>query len=180
MTHLIACVAVQPPMIASSSISSPLRGQTVNNVQVQTHEGPLDLMSLAQGHFLLVTLFLPQCVACGQVSQLLNQIMESDLTGQVKVIGVCVAPSGCVQMRDFVTRYRPRYQMTKLLSTLRRVEGRGDLLFGPVVAVPITYLIDQRGRLIEAFRGLFPIQYVIKTIRSDAYSPLTTLEPSIP
>ena len=170
---ITGCVAVQAPILTAPSTPKIEPGARVRPIQLIYRGEPSDLPSLTDGGLLILTLFKPSCSACGEISQVLSQIKLTLADHPLSVVGLCVEANGCVQIREFNEKYRPRYALTQLppSASIRLDES---MPFGEVSAVPTTYLIDSKGILIESFPGSLPPQYVITLLKRHSSEPLSS------
>ena len=175
---ITGCVAVQAPILTDPSSPKVEPGSKVRPIQLIYRGEPSDLSSLTDNAPLLLTLFKPSCSTCGEISQTLSQIKLTLVDHPLSVVGLCVEANGCVQLREFNEKYRPRYVLTQLPPY---ASSRLDdfMPFGKVSAVPTTYLIDSQGTLIESFHGSLPLQYVITLVERHSSKPLSP-KPSEP
>ena len=165
---LPSCLSLDPPILATSSqpilTQKELKISSNSPFVINFGKKSLTIPQQQQNGPILLTFFIPNCEPCGRLVRLLNQIQSQFSEQELTLLGACIAPSGCIQLKDFIATYKPLYPngQSELPYATRTQTKQGP--FGTIVAVPTTYLLDSTGSLIESFHGSLPLQYVIKLI----------------
>ena len=170
---LTACLSISPPSLAPSSLqqSKPSSVQHAFSKTIpfiiNMGKERLILPKVDQDKPIILTFFTPNCEPCGIVTRTLNQLKNQEIANDVELYGVCIASRGCIQLREFISTYRPLYPTGYSELSFKAETQMREGPFGPVIAVPITYLVSSNGKLIESFNGSLPLQYVIKLIKQQ-------------
>ena len=148
--HLCACGGPPPP---PSSPAAP--SQRARAVRLKSPTGEpralLELASEGGRRGVVVHLFTSWCQPCLNAIPALNALQAR--APQVKVVGVCVEGRGCPHLDELRRLFSPEYDI--YLGDERLL--RGDGLFGEVLGLPTTLLIDAEGRLVARAQGAVPV-----------------------
>ena len=158
----------QPQAQSKSSKGNPARVITFN-----ASEGRSISLSDYQGAPVFMYVFTTWCQACVQDLPRLNQMSAQLKSYGVEVIAVCAEGRGCPRLKE-VTRQR-EFSFKMWVGDLLLARGEGP--YGPVLGVPVSYLIDSKGYLIDRFRGRPPLHYVMEilsNLQSSSSTPSTT------
>ena len=101
-------------------------------------------------------IFTTWCRPCLEEVSKLNQLQRA--APHVKVIGVCVEGRGCPRLADFKRLTRAEYELFTGDQALVRGEGP----YGMLSSVPVTFVIDAKGREVIRFDGQIPLTYATK------------------
>ena len=100
--------------------------------------------------------FTTWCRPCLEEVKALNALQAS--APHVKVIGACVEGRGCPRLSDFKRLAHAEYELLTGDQSL----VRGDGPFGHIPGVPVTFIIDAKGREVIRFDGRIPLTYATK------------------
>ncbi len=112
--------------------SGPLRGLHGGTVSVEQH----------RGRVLLVNFFASDCLPCVEEVPLLARLQREHAADGFDVLGVSLDLYGALTTELFVQRYGVKYPVA--LATKEMFAGRTP--FGPLPALPMSVLLDRRGR----------------------------------
>lgn len=101
-------------------------------------------------------IFTTWCRPCHKEVAQLNLLQAR--APNVKVVGVCVEGRSCPRLKDFRKLTGARYEL--LIADQALVRGEGP--YGALPSVPVTYLIDAKGRPVIRFDGRLPLSYATK------------------
>jgi len=101
-------------------------------------------------------IFTTWCQPCLEEVKRLNALQAS--APHVKVIGACVEGRGCPRLSDFKRLTHAEYEL--LIGDQSLVRGDGP--FGYIPSVPVTYIIDAKGREVIRFDGRIPLTYATR------------------
>ena len=106
--------------------------------------------------------FATWCDPCLVEVPAFNALVEgSDAVKGLAVVGVALDLDGRQIVEPFVKYMNIKY--TVALADESTLNGRTP--FGPVQAIPVSFLVDAAGRHVESFVGLTPIDYVRRRAR---------------
>lgn len=126
------------------------RSLTLQDITRRKREG-------GQGYAgVLMHIFTTWCRPCLQEVKSLNALHAQ--ARHVKVIGVCVEGRGCPRLSDFQRLTHAQYELYIADQSLVRGEGP----YHVIPSVPVTYLIDAKGREVIRFDGQIPLTYATK------------------
>ena len=114
-----------------------------------------------RGKPLVVTVFTSWCQPCLSVLQQLDATREHALfVDAFNVVAISVDKQLKPVVQAFLEELDVRYPV--LIADQKMLHGHGP--FGRYVAVPVTYLLDADGRLIESFEGNAPVEYIARRV----------------
>ena len=161
---LVSCIALQKPNLAKSSLPISQVGQRLNN-NFQLYERQALLPLTNQGQITILTLLNTNCSPCGEVVRQLN-ILKQEPDLQFTLYGMVVYNNDPIVIKDIKVNYRPLFPIASVQGGLRTINIKQSLPFNEISTVPVTYLIDEDGHLLESFLGSLPLRYILKLIRS--------------
>lgn len=118
---------------------------------------------------IIMHIFTTWCRPCLEEVNSLNLLQQQ--APHIKVIGVCVEGRSCPRLEDFKRLTHASYELYVADASL----VRGDGPYGSIPSVPVTYLMDSKGRQVIRFDGHIPLTYATKL--TVPLSPLA--EPSV-
>ena len=122
--------------------------------------GDHDALSDHKGKPLILHVFTTWCRPCLNEVYRLNQLNREGKKKGYMVLGICAEGRGCPRLKDFQRLTKAEYPLR--VGDLALTQGEG--LFEKILGIPLTYLIDYKGRVIECFHGRIPLMYAMKEI----------------
>ncbi len=114
-----------------------------------------------RGKPLVVTVFTSWCQPCLSVLQQLDATREHALfVDAFNVVAISVDKELKPIVQAFLEELDVRYPV--LIADQEMLHGHGP--FGRYLAVPVTYLLDAEGSLIESFEGNAPVEYIARRV----------------
>lgn len=166
-SNLASCIALQKPNLVKPSLPNSQLGQRLNsNFQLYDRQEPLDLSTKEQ--VTILTLLNTNCSPCEEVVRQLN-ILKQEPSLRFALYGMAVYSNDPIVVKEIKINYRPLFPIATVQGGLRVIDIKQSLPFNEVATVPVTYLIDEEGRLLESFFGVLPLRYIMQQIKD--YSP---------
>ena len=161
---LASCIALQKPNLAKPSLPISQVGQSLNK-SFKLYERQVPLLLTNQGQMTILTLLNTNCPPCGEVVRQLN-ILKQEPDLQFTLYGMAVYSNDPIVIKDIKVNYRPLFPVANVQGSLGLINIKQSLPFNEIATVPVTYLIDEDGHLLESFFGSLPLRYIMKLIRS--------------
>ncbi len=118
-----------------------------------------------RGRVVLVHFFATWCTPCIEEIPVLDDLAHGDRPlPDFEVLGVSLDTTPEALLPPFVDYLRIRFPV--LIAD--RAMLRGQTPFGPLGALPTSFLVDAQGRHVETFVGLTPIEHLRRRVRSLA------------
>ena len=115
-----------------------------------TLEGGHGRLSDYRGQVVVLNFFATWCLPCVAEVPLFNRLAREYGPRGLTVIGVSMDEAGREAVSLFVQRFGVEYPVW--LADDRVFRGESD--FGPIVAIPATFVVDRQGRVVGAQMGL--------------------------
>ncbi len=163
---IVSCVALQEPYLDRPSFTKSRMGQALNR-QFQLIRRQELVPIPDQDKLTILTLLSTECSPCNQVVKQLNQLQQ-EVDISFNLYGMTVYRSDPMILKEVKMSYRPSFPIISVNKGIRTKAVEQNLPFNDLATLPVTYLIDQNGRLIESFFGTIPLRYVIRLIRSHS------------
>ncbi len=159
-----ACGARPQPETAPKSGAKPVAAlSTPVNLKLTTLTGESVRLSEYRGKVIVLSYFTTWCVPCAELISSLDRLLSSLGTGEhVKMIGVNVDLRPKKALPKFIESWR--VSMPILLADEAALKGVTP--FGPLRAVPATYIIGRDGLLVETLVGTVPQAYLKRRLES--------------
>lgn len=144
-TFFSVCAAALLLACASPALALPKAGQQVPGFKVVTTTGQPVTQDTYRGNVLILDFFATWCGPCKiSIPHLADMYRKYGKQG-LQVLGMSVDEDGEKQVKEFAAEYHMNYP----------VALAGDTVMGSfgIRSVPIMFLVDKKGKLIEVFRG---------------------------
>ncbi len=161
---LLMCGCGSSSRVVARDDADPWRPPTDGPVELSLEAlggGAFDLADL-RGRPVLVNYFATWCVPCVNELPRLDELLPDvdQAPGRLAVVGVSLDTGPRRDLEAFVRAMRLRLTVAMAdADTLR-----GETPFGPLPAVPTSYLLDAAGHPVERFRGVVPIGYLKRRV----------------
>ncbi|MCB9522068.1 MAG: TlpA family protein disulfide reductase [Myxococcales bacterium] len=140
-------------------------GQPAEVVELvgRTPDGKLVRLSDLRGKVVLVNYFATWCEPCLEEAPRLEGLLRGDdpLRG-FEVLGVSVDLSGEALVPPWAELLRISYPL--ILADKGSLQGNTP--FGPLPAIPASFLVDAKGRYVQSFLGQVPIRYLRRRVEA--------------
>ena len=162
----LSCISLQEPKLSKPSLLKSVMGQELNNgFQLYVRQEQISL--LRPGQITILTLLNTNCPPCGEVVRQLN-ILKQKSSIEFSLYGMALYSNDPLVIKDIIASYRPLFPIASVAGGLRIINSEQSRPFNEVSTVPITYLIDDDGHLIESFFGFLPLRYIKKLLNSHS------------
>jgi len=162
----VSCVALQEPELYKSSFTKSKIGQLINRqFQLVNRQELVPIPD--QDKLTILTLLSTECSPCSKVVKQLNQLQQ-EVDIPFNLYGMTAYSSDPLILKEVKMSYRPSFPIVSVNKGIRTKAVEQNLPFNDLATLPVTYLIDQKGRLIESFLGTIPLRYVILLIKSHS------------
>lgn len=157
-----------PALVVARDDADPWRPPSPAPIELklETLDGDgVDLADL-RGRPVLVNYFATWCVPCiDELPRLNDLVPENEQTpGDLWIVGVSLDRGQRADLEAFVKATRLRFAV----ALADEAALSGTTPFGPLPAVPASYLLDAEGRAVERFRGVVPIGYLKRRVAALA------------
>lgn len=116
-------------------------------------------LSDLKGKVVLINFWATWCPPCRvEIPSFLDIYSKTD-RNKFEIIGVSIDTTGADSVKQFLKEYSITYPVT---MTTQEINSR----FDPIVAVPTSYLLDQNGKIVRKYSGL----YMKSTFENDIKS----------
>lgn len=153
-----------PATPAATDPSGPAEAdEPVVDFELRTLGGEPFRLSSLRGRVVLVNLFATWCQPCIAELPALNDLIAGpEPVEGLAVVAVDVETEPEAQLPAFLERVKIDFPV--LLADDAILSG--DTPFGPVRAIPISFLVDPAGRHVETFVGPTPIDHLRRRVRA--------------
>jgi peroxiredoxin len=138
--------------IAASSLTAPgpvdaapRRGQPAPNFKVISTAGQTISQENYRGHVLILDFFATWCQPCRQSIPHLVEMNRKYGRQGLQILGLSADEDGELDVKSFTDEFRINYPLA--------VAGASTTVAFGVRSVPIMYLIDKKGMVVEVYRG---------------------------
>lgn len=119
-----------------------------------------ELARTLPGNVVLVSFFATWCFPCIAELPTLQALQRDYGTRGFLMVGVGMDLEGAKVLEPFAYSMELNYPV--LLADARVIEGRSA--FGPIRAIPTTFLLDREGKVLGAWQGMAPHEAVAEAI----------------
>lgn len=152
MSYISPIIKLLLVTIAASFLSAPgpvdaapQPGQTAPDFKVISTTGQTISQENYRGHVLILDFFATWCQPCRQSIPHLVEMNRKYGKQGLQILGLSVDEEGERSVKSFTDEYRVNYPLA-LAGESTKVD------FG-IRSVPIMYLIDKKGKIVEVYRG---------------------------
>lgn len=130
-------------------------------------------LSNLRGSVVVINFWATWCAPCRVEIPDLSRIYTNYKDQDLVILGVSLDEAGTDQVRKFAANYKMTYPV---LHGTRTELARVNELYGPITAIPTTFIIDREGYIHTAFLGSrdekFFLDYLIPLLAKESVLPL--------
>jgi peroxiredoxin len=125
--------------------AAPRPGQTAPDFKVISTTGQTISQENYRGHVLILDFFATWCQPCRQSIPHLVEMNRKYGKQGLQILGLSVDEEGERSVKAFTDEYRVNYPLA--------LAGDPTTVVFGILSVPIMYLIDKKGKIVEIYRG---------------------------
>lgn len=125
--------------------AAPRPGQTAPNFKVISTTGQTISQENYRGHVLILDFFATWCQPCRQSMPHLVEMNRKYGRQGLQILGLSVDEDGEQDLKSFTDEFRINYPLA--------AAGASTTIAFGVRSVPIMYLVDKKGKVVEIYRG---------------------------
>lgn len=145
LRFLLISIAASFLALPGQADAAPRTGQPTPNFKVTSTAGQTISQENYRGHVLIVDFFATWCQPCRQSIPHLVEMNRKYGRQGLQILGLSVDEDGERIVRDFADRFQVNYPLALAGDPVTAAFG--------VRSVPVLYLIDKKGNIVEVYRG---------------------------
>lgn len=129
-----------------SNLSAKESGETASDFQLTDVSGKVVKLSDSKGKIIILNFFATWCPPCRMEMPDFNEIAETE-ADSVSVVAVNVGGESDAAIKKFADSNNLKFPVAK-------DDGKVSELYGPLSAIPVTYIIDKNFRIAKKYIGM--------------------------
>lgn len=125
--------------------AAPRQGQTVPDFRVISTSGQAISQKNYRGYVLILDFFATWCLPCRQSIPHLVELNRKYGKRGLQILGMSVDEDGKEDVKSFADEFRINYPLA--------LAGDSTVADFGVRSVPVMYLMDKKGKIVEVYRG---------------------------